>query len=99
MTELSEKQKKIMAALKDKGAILPCPRCGKQDFTLLDDYTTLAIQKNFDNIVIGGPSIPSAVVICSNCGYISLHAIGALGLLEKGKIKGDAENEHSDSHN
>ena len=65
-----EKQKKIIDILNQKGAILPCPRCGKASFSVLDEYITLAIQKDLSNIIIGGFSIPAAVAICNNCGYI-----------------------------
>jgi predicted nucleic-acid-binding Zn-ribbon protein len=95
----TERQKEIIAILQERGANLPCPRCGRKNFSLLEEYISLSIQKDLNNIVIGGPSIPSAITICTNCGYISFHAIGALGLLKKNKIEGEANNEHLHSHN
>jgi hypothetical protein len=90
MTEL-ERQDKIIDVFSRKGANKPCPRCGKNSFAIIEEYITLAIQKDLNNIVIGGPSIPAAVAICNNCGYISLHALGAIGLLEKVNTKGDGK--------
>jgi len=29
----------------------------------------------------GGPSVPCAIVVCENCGNVSFHAMGALGLM------------------
>ena len=82
MEQLSESIKqKIVEKLKEKGASLPCPRCGNNSFTLLDGYFNQAIQTNFKGMVIGGPSVPTIGVACTNCGHISQHALGALGLL------------------
>ena len=84
MSELSQEQKnKIIKALMDRGARLPCPRCGNQNFTLVDGYFNQPIQKELGGIVLGGPSIPSIVVVCTRCGYLSQHALGVLGLLPK----------------
>ena len=82
--ELSQTQKEnIIKALADRGVKLPCPRCGKNSFTLLDGYFNQTIQTQLGGMVIGGPSVPSVVVVCTNCGYLSQHAIGTLGLLPK----------------
>ena len=88
MQELSQEQKqRIIKALKDRGAKLPCPRCGNDSFTLLDGYFNQTIQTELKGMVIGGPSIPSAVVACNRCGYLSQHALGALGLLPKEEVE------------
>jgi predicted nucleic-acid-binding Zn-ribbon protein len=76
-----EEKEKIIKALEEHGAILPCPRCGNENFTLLDGYFNQTVQHDLKNIFIGGPSIPSIVVGCSRCGYLSQHSIGILGLL------------------
>lgn len=84
MPELSDAQKReIIAALEKKGANLPCPRCGTKQFTLLDGYFNQPIQVNMSGLVLGGPTVPSAVVVCTNCGFIAQHALGAIGLLQK----------------
>ena len=86
---MNERQKEFVDVFNSKGANKPCPRCGKNSFAIIEEYITLSIQKDLNNIVIGGPSIPTAAAICNNCGYISLHALGAIGLLKKDKTKGD----------
>lgn len=84
MQKLDETQKQqIIKALDERGAKLPCPRCGNNNFTLLDGYFNQTIQTELKGMVIGGPSIPSVVVACNRCGFLSQHAIGALGLLPK----------------
>lgn len=61
-----------------------CPMCGNNSFSLADGYFTNIIQDNFNNLVLGGgPSIPAIPIICSKCGFISMHALGTLGLLPR----------------
>ena len=82
--QMSQEQKqKIIKALEEREAKLPCPRCGNGSFTLLDGYLNQTIQQDLIGITIGGPSIPSVVVACNRCGYLSQHALGVLGLLSK----------------
>ena len=88
MKELSKEQKeKIIKVLDEKGAKLPCPRCGNNNFTLLDGYFNQTIQTELKGMIIGGPSVPSVVVACTRCGYLSQHALGPLGLLPKEEVK------------
>jgi hypothetical protein len=88
LQELPKEQKdKIVKALVDRGAKLPCPRCGNNSFTLLDGYFNQTIQTELKGMVIGGPSIPSIVVACTRCGFLSQHALGVLGLLPKEEVK------------
>jgi ribosomal protein S27AE len=80
-----EEQNKIKEALFKKG-IKACPMCSNKSFTLVEGYFNNTIQTNFTNVLIGGTSIPSAVLVCSNCGFMSQHALGVLGLLPKENI-------------
>ena len=92
MKKLSEQEKqKIIRALEERGAILPCPRCGNNSFTLLDGYFNQTLQTELKGIVLGGPSVPSVVVACNRCGYLSQHALGALGLLQSEESKNDKQ--------
>ena len=84
----NEKRQKIIKALQEHGAKLPCPRCGSNFFSLLDGYFNQTIQESLKGMVLGGPSIPSVVVVCNQCGYLSQHALGALGLLPQEKTEG-----------
>ncbi len=76
-----EQQEKIINTLKERGAKLPCPRCGNYDFTLLDGYFNQTVGSEPGTIVIGGISVPSVVIACQRCGYLSQHSIRILGLL------------------
>ena len=82
MRQLSEEQqKKIVATLKEHGVKLQCPMCNNTRFDLLDGYFNEPIQKTIPGHVLGGPSIPSVGIVCTQCGFISHHALGALGLM------------------
>lgn len=76
-----EEKDKIIHKLTEKGAQHPCPRCGHKSFTLLDGYFSHPLQANISDLVLGGISVPSVVVVCTNCGFLSQHALGSLGLL------------------
>ncbi len=81
---LSEQRKQeIIKALDEHGARLPCPRCGNPNFILIDGYFNQTIQTELQGLVLGGPSVPSVVVACSKCGFLSQYALGILGLLPK----------------
>lgn len=82
--EMTQEQKQeIINKLNEKGVNLPCPRCGNKAFNLLDGYFNQSIQDNLHTTIIGGKTVPSIITACTNCGYLSQHALGALGLLEK----------------
>lgn len=76
-----EQKRQVIIALEQRGAILPCSRCGKKDFGLSSGFITNLLGDG-QNMVIGGPAIPSIAVICSNCGAMYHHAIGVLGLFD-----------------
>lgn len=84
MTTFSNDQKQeIVNKLNERKVNLPCPRCNGNNFTLMDGYFNQPIQYDLSKVKIGGTSIPSVLTICNNCGYLSQHALGTLGLLPK----------------
>jgi hypothetical protein len=86
VNEISADQKRrIVEALEKAGVKLPCPRCTNDNFRLLDGYFNQPLQVELGGLVLGGPSVPSVVVVCTRCGYLSQHALGVLGLLPKEK--------------
>lgn len=71
---------RIIDALNDKGATKPCPRCGHLHFGVVAET---AIPIDFDTkipILTGGPVVPTVIIACNNCGFVTQHALGALGL-------------------
>jgi hypothetical protein len=79
---LSEEQKnKIKEALIKKVPNLSCPMCKHNNFAMTQGYIVHTLQSNYSSVTLGGEAIPSIGIICNNCGFISQHAIGSLGLL------------------
>ena len=83
MTEIPQAEKdRIVKALSERGAATSlCPRCGGRNLTLLGGYFNQPLQTGLSSFDFSGPSIPSAVVACAQCGYLMQHALGVLGLL------------------
>ncbi len=78
-----ERQQELIKKLSDKGATLPCPRCGTGGFTIIDGYGYQTLQSAPKGFVIGGKGIPTVIVACNNCGFLAFHALGALEKLEE----------------
>lgn len=83
MTE--DKKRKIVEALAERMPQLHCPMCGSSSFSLLDGFNIEIIQEDITKIQLDGRTVPSATFVCERCGFISHHAIGALGLMESMK--------------
>lgn len=84
-----EQAQKIIAALAERGVDnYNCARCGSAKFNLAPGITHLRLQDPGGpaGLLLGGPTIPSAVVICERCGLVFMHALGTLGLTDGGKI-------------
>ena len=82
MRALSDDEKQtIVKALEARGAKLPCPRCANPTFFLLDGYFFNPLVTDLKALTLGGPAVPTVVVACGRCGYLSQHALGALGLM------------------
>lgn len=85
---MSIEHDKIGKILTERGAVHPCHRCGHTNFSVIDGYSHFSIQNVLDGSVsLGGPSVPVAMVACNNCGAITPHALGALGLMNKPEVK------------
>lgn len=77
-----EFKQRVIKRLQDRHVRGACPMCGNSSFALLDGYMNHPLQTDLSmGMVLGGPSIPTVAIACSNCGFISEHALGALNLL------------------
>lgn len=83
----NEQKEKIKAELLKKVPVLTCPMCQTKNFTMSDGYFSNTLQPDLNSIALGGQSIPTIAIICNNCGFVSQHAIGRLGLLGKTEEK------------
>lgn len=61
---------------------LVCPYCGGTQFTTLEEYASILINKEMTSINIGS-SVPAGMIVCSTCGHIDFFALGTLDLLER----------------
>jgi transcription elongation factor Elf1 len=83
-----EKQDKIIQALDGrlKGS-LTCPLCGAQKWTIADGFVLVALEDDGSVAFhLGGPRLPSAAIICDNCGnthLINLIKLNLGNLLDK----------------
>lgn len=79
----TQEKERIITALRTHGVShIKCPICNNEtSFSVVDGYFAHSLQGDFNNIVLGGQSVPTIGIICSRCGFISQHAIGILGLL------------------
>lgn len=61
---------------------MQCPMCHHNQFTIIDGYITEHLQDDYRSIVIGsGKTIPSIILVCSQCGFMIQHSLGVLGIL------------------
>lgn len=78
----NERKKEIIVALSQRIEKMNCPICQKENFSLLDGYINEGVQDDYKHQVIGVKTrIPSVALVCNNCGFISQHSLGVLGLL------------------
>ena len=77
------RKKRMVDALQAKN-LKPCPRCGNANFEFVGE-SIVNLQTQQGILTIGGPGVPVALVACNNCGYLSHHALGVLGLLKEAK--------------
>ncbi|MCP3942920.1 MAG: hypothetical protein GY710_15730 [Desulfobacteraceae bacterium] len=76
----------ITQKLNQKGATKPCHRCGNVNFSIIDGFSNIQLNMQLTGaMVLGGPSVPVVKVVCTQCGAISSHAVGVLGLLSQDK--------------
>lgn len=68
-----------ISKLNAKGVNKPCPRCGTARFNIVGE-SSISLQENPGVFQVGGPSIPTIIVACDHCGYITQHAKVTLGM-------------------
>lgn len=55
-----------------------CPMCNGRHFQFVDGFITAPVQTSLNGFQIGGPSVPCVAIVCTNCGFLSHHAVGVL---------------------
>jgi predicted nucleic-acid-binding Zn-ribbon protein len=82
MSGLSVEQRRaVTATLLEAGATRPCPRCGGENFELLDGYIMEFTQSQLRNMVVGSHNrFVTVASVCEQCGFLAQHALDSLGL-------------------
>jgi hypothetical protein len=79
-----EEKNLVLEALKSHGAMTACPRCANANFLLLDGYTQITLHRDRPTENLSKANlVPAVSMACMQCGFISTHALGALGLLQR----------------
>lgn len=80
-----EEKLRIANILNQRIGALICPICHRGHFSLVDSYSTVPLSDDYRVMSLGGRTIPFIILACDNCGFISQHALGSLGLLSSEK--------------
>jgi transcription elongation factor Elf1 len=83
----NDQKKKIKEIIDTRIKDLTCPMCNEKNFIMADGYFNHTMQVDLNSLIIGGQSIPTIAIICNNCGFMSQHAAGILGLLPQKQNK------------
>lgn len=87
----AEFRKKLIDRLAERGfGQKPCPMCDNNEFQLVGEgYANILLQTEYfahPGIQLG-KSAPCAMLGCRKCGFVSLHSIGLLGLMEEVEVE------------
>lgn len=78
-----EERNKIAKILSERIGNFTCPICKRGHFSLIDGYSSYALTDNYRKINIDGKIIPFTMLVCDNCGFITQHALGTIGLIDR----------------
>jgi hypothetical protein len=75
----------VIQTLQKKGMTGDCPMCKKNAWVVHEVPISLPVYETNGKVTFPGTSMPAAAMICKNCGFMSFHSLGALGLVDKTK--------------
>ena len=78
---------RIISALKARGAG-SCPRCRDSQWTV-SEYSMIEVQATMDRHSAETTTIPSIMIVCEHCGFISQHALQPLGIWPESSVNLD----------
>lgn len=65
--------------LREKIKSFQCPLCHKGPFTILKGINPVSLQTDLNVFDVTSSSAPCFVIMCQNCGYMSLHNALVIG--------------------
>lgn len=83
MANFNEIRSKIVERIEEKAPLLACSVCGNKSMILVDGFLKHPLTSDSSKMVIGGKSLPTIGLICSNCGHLIEFSTGVLGFLPK----------------
>jgi len=82
-------KERLLEELKKRGSKANCELCDHNNWAVVDQAVSLNITDLSGSFRIPPPQIPSAALICNNCGNVRIFALGVLGLLDNKKEGGE----------
>lgn len=79
MAFTDRQKERILSSLRTK-IRANCPMCTQTNWELGQEMVGVMAASPQGGIGIGGPYVPMVQVICTNCGFVSHHAVGVLGI-------------------
>ena len=78
----------LLQKLAEKKINPNCECCGQNNWAVIDQAVSVQLTDLSGGFRIPPPQVPSAGLVCNNCGNIRLFALGALGIsFEQGEKK------------
>jgi len=81
---------RLLEKLQERGARIQCEICNQNTWAVVDQAISLQITDLSPSFKIPAPQIPSAGMVCNNCGNVRLFALGALNLLPESEREEEA---------
>ncbi len=75
-------QREVLDALNRKGISPGCELCPANSWSVADQAVTLIVSKLDGRMALPPPNIPSAALVCNNCGNVRLFALSVLGFMD-----------------
>lgn len=77
---LTDKQKQSIQQNLESKIRGTCPMCGQSSWSLEDQLVATNATSLGGGLAMGGPFIPLVQLVCTTCGFVAHHAVGALGV-------------------
>ncbi|GIW50776.1 MAG: hypothetical protein KatS3mg081_0131 [Gemmatimonadales bacterium] len=77
----SDFKDKVLEKLRERRVRSDCELCGQNNWAFVEQAIGLPLTDLSGNVVIPGPQIPAAALVCKNCGNVRTFALRTLGLL------------------
>lgn len=77
-------KQKVVDWLNKKGKTANCPVCQANSWMVGDDLINAMLFAG-NNVIIGGPTYPMAILVCTNCAYTRHFMAVPIGLLPGGE--------------